>query len=155
MPFRASFGKTTITKDTLFQKAPSYCLIPGASGTVLEDTILIPENNSRAILHDEKLYPDPSAFKPERFLKDGRIDASVQDPEAAAFGYGRRIWYVLVICASHFRFNLLPSSPGKSMGLDAVWLTAASILAAFDIKKMASPDGPCTEPKFKAVGITW
>ncbi|KAF7977702.1 hypothetical protein HWV62_2964 [Athelia sp. TMB] len=102
---------------------------------VPKGSIILP--NSWAILHDEQLYPDPFTFKPERFLKDGRIDPSVQDPEAAAFGYGRRI------------------CPGKSMGLDAVWLTAASILAAFDIKRMTTPDGSCVEPNFIAVGITW
>ncbi|KAF7981481.1 hypothetical protein HWV62_33529 [Athelia sp. TMB] len=120
---------------------------------VPKGSIILP--NSWAILHDEQLYPDPFTFKPERFLKDGRIDPSVQDPEAAAFGYGRRIWCVIFTRASRSRFNIWPSSPGKSMGLDAVWLTAASILAAFDIKKMTRSDDPCVEPKFMAVGITW
>lgn len=48
---------------------------------------------TRAILHDEKAYPDPYTFKPERFLKDGKLDSSVLDPNVAAFGFGRRIWY--------------------------------------------------------------
>lgn len=46
------------------------------------------------MLNEEKTYPDPSKFKPERFIKDGELDPSVQDPELAAFGYGRRIWWV-------------------------------------------------------------
>lgn len=50
----------------------------------------------RAILHDEKVYPDPFTFNPERFLKDGKLDPSVQGLELAAFGTGRRIWYVLI-----------------------------------------------------------
>lgn len=48
----------------------------------------------RAILHDEKVYPDPFTFNPERFIKDGKLDHTVQDPELAAFGYGRRVWYI-------------------------------------------------------------
>ena len=53
-------------------------------------TIIIP--NSFTILNDDKAYPEPSAFKPERFLKDGKLDPSVRNPTVAAFGYGRRIW---------------------------------------------------------------
>lgn len=47
---------------------------------------------SRGILHDEEIYPDPLTFKPERFIKDGKLDLSVLDPAVVAFGYGRRIW---------------------------------------------------------------
>ena len=36
------------------------------------------------------MYPDPENFKPERFLKDGKINPDVQDPNAFVFGYGRR-----------------------------------------------------------------
>lgn len=46
---------------------------------------------SRAVLSDEKVYPNLSIFDPDRFMKDGALDPSVRDPEAA-FGYGRRIW---------------------------------------------------------------
>ena len=49
----------------------------------------------RAMLHDEELYPDPSFFKPERFLtKDGRLNRDVRDPSMVAFGFGRRfvVW---------------------------------------------------------------
>lgn len=44
----------------------------------------------RAIMHDPAVYEDPMEFKPERFMKDGELDPSVLDPEAAAFGFGRR-----------------------------------------------------------------
>lgn len=47
------------------------------------------------MLHDEKVYPDPFELKPERFLKDGKIDSSVPGPWAF-FGFGRRIWYVYI-----------------------------------------------------------
>ena len=38
------------------------------------------------MLHNEKEYPDPLAFKPERFLKDGKINPEVQSPMHIAFG---------------------------------------------------------------------
>ncbi|KAG2021152.1 cytochrome P450 [Coprinopsis cinerea AmutBmut pab1-1] len=46
--------------------------------------------NVWGIMHDPEIYEDPFEFKPERFLKDGKIDPSVLDPEAAIFGFGRR-----------------------------------------------------------------
>ena len=46
--------------------------------------------SSRAILHDEKAYPEPETFRPERFLKeDGTINPGVPDP-TTSFGFGRR-----------------------------------------------------------------
>ena len=42
------------------------------------------------MLHDPQDYPNPDAFFPDRFLKDGNIDPEVLDPSAIAFGFGRR-----------------------------------------------------------------
>ena len=43
------------------------------------------------MLHNETIYPDPFLFKPERFMKDGKINnAEIRDPAHAAFGFGRR-----------------------------------------------------------------
>ena len=53
-------------------------------------TIVIP--NTYQVMNDEEVYPDPSAFKPERYLKDGKVDPSAKNPTFAAFGYGRRAW---------------------------------------------------------------
>ena len=45
----------------------------------------------RAMLYNEKDYPDPTSFKPERFInKDGQLDHDVRDPALIAFGFGRR-----------------------------------------------------------------
>ena len=45
----------------------------------------------RSILHDEEIYPEPMAFRPERFLcEDGSLNPGIQDPDVAMFGYGRR-----------------------------------------------------------------
>ena len=42
------------------------------------------------MLNDERDYPEPHEFKPERFLKNGELDSSVRDPMEIAFGFGRR-----------------------------------------------------------------
>ena len=41
-------------------------------------------------MHDPATYDHPDTFDPERFLKDGKLDPTVRDPSAFAFGYGRR-----------------------------------------------------------------
>ena len=46
--------------------------------------------NVWAICHDPKIYPDPEAFNPDRFLKDGKINPLVFNPEDRVFGAGRR-----------------------------------------------------------------
>jgi cytochrome P450 len=56
-------------------------LIPKGA-TVLE--------NVWAICRDPRIYPDPETFNPERFLKDGKINPLVFNPEDRVFGTGRR-----------------------------------------------------------------
>ena len=44
----------------------------------------------RSILHDRKAFDNPQEFRPERYLKDGKLNPDVRDPDCAAFGFGRR-----------------------------------------------------------------
>lgn len=48
-------------------------------------------SNIWAYSRDSRFYSDPEEFRPERFLKDGRLNPDVLDPELIVFGYGRRI----------------------------------------------------------------
>ena len=41
-------------------------------------------------MHDPKVFNAPLEFQPERYLKDGKLDPDVRDPQSAAFGFGRR-----------------------------------------------------------------
>ncbi|KAF7978425.1 hypothetical protein HWV62_594 [Athelia sp. TMB] len=88
-------------------------------------TLVIP--NSWAVLNDEKMYPDPFTFNPDRFIKNGKLDLSVRDPEAA-FGYGRRI------------------CPGQHMARGTIWINVACILACFTIQKPVDAQGKEFEP---------
>ncbi|KAJ6564499.1 cytochrome P450 [Mycena capillaripes] len=85
--------------------------------------------NAWAILHDERLYPDPYSFKPERFLLDGKLNPAVKNPEAA-FGFGRRL------------------CPGRHMALSSVWISVVSILATFDISEAVDERGNVIEPSY-------
>ena len=81
----------------------------------------------RAILHDEKIFPEPETFQPTRHLTaDGQL--SEDNPSEAAFGLGRRI------------------CPGRHFATDTVWLAIAHLLAAFDIRKVVNADGRVMEP---------
>ena len=66
-----------VTQDDVYR---GYFIPAGA--TVMQ--------NAWAIFRDPKIYPDPETFNPDRFLKDGKIDPSVFNPEDRIFGAGRR-----------------------------------------------------------------
>ncbi|GJE96467.1 cytochrome P450 [Phanerochaete sordida] len=85
--------------------------------------------NSWSVLHNEEVYPDPGAFKPERFLTpEGTLDATVPDP-MAAFGFGRRI------------------CPGRHFALAALFQDIVHVLAVFNVEKPLDRDGNVVEPK--------
>ncbi|KAH9899373.1 O-methylsterigmatocystin oxidoreductase [Cubamyces lactineus] len=84
-------------------------------------TVLIP--NQWAMARDQKAYPNPEEFQPERFLKDGALDPTVRDPQKYAFGFGRRI------------------CPGRHFADASMFIIVSSVLHAFDIAPPLGEDG--------------
>jgi len=85
--------------------------------------------NQWAMLNDKRDYPEPHIFKPERFLKNGKLDSSVRDPMDIAFGFGRRI------------------CPGRHIAHSTITLIAASVLSTFNLVKKMDENGREIEPK--------
>ncbi|KAH9986195.1 cytochrome P450 [Russula compacta] len=81
------------------------------------DTMIIP--NVWAMTRDEKMYPEPDLFNPERFMnQNGSEGVQATNPKDFIFGFGRR-QVVLMEC------------PGKVFADENVWLVSACIIAAF------------------------
>lgn len=74
----------------------------------------LPGVSRRAMLHDEAKYPDPFAFKPERWLlPDGKLNPDMKE-SAVAFGFGRRLGCILpfvVLALAHEHLQTLPRPP--------------------------------------------
>jgi hypothetical protein len=93
----------------------------------------------RTILHDPKLYPSPEEYKPERWLKDGQLDADIPDP-SVAFGYGRR----QVKC---FYFTLVVSDiprricPGRYLSDNSLYAMISLVLAVYNITPSVDDQG--------------
>ncbi|KAH8984165.1 cytochrome P450 [Lactarius hatsudake] len=93
--------------------------------------------NAWAVLHDPELYPDPEAFKPDRFLdKDGTFR---DDPMISlAFGAGRRI------------------CPGRHIVDTILFVVTASVLSVFNVTTANDENGkeiPVTLPAPESIEV--
>ena len=89
-------------------------------------------------------------FRPERFLKDGKIDPGALDPEDVAFGFGRRL-----ARPSALESKLIdPYSsicPGRHMSSVTIPLIFASILAFFDVQEAKDKAGHPIPVEYKVL----
>ncbi|KDN34506.1 hypothetical protein RSAG8_12408, partial [Rhizoctonia solani AG-8 WAC10335] len=88
-----------------------------------KDTIVF--GNLWAMSRDERVYPDPEMFDPDRYL-DNKV------PVLPGFGWGSRL------------------CPGINLANSALFIMISTILATFNISGLSNPDGtrviPSTEP---------
>ncbi|PIL24713.1 cytochrome P450 [Ganoderma sinense ZZ0214-1] len=80
--------------------------------------------NVWACMHDPDVYPDPEVFRPERFIRDGKLDFSTApDPIKFVFGFGRRM------------------CPGRYFALNGLFINIASALHVFAITPPVDENG--------------
>ncbi|TFK16640.1 oxidoreductase A [Coprinopsis marcescibilis] len=94
--------------------------------------------NTWAVIHDPKRFPDPMSFKPERYLKDGKLNKELLDPEFGIFGYGRRMcpgrFLAKDIILVHFAmcmislFNIKPGRDEHGMEIPLEYKVASEVI---------------------------
>ncbi|CCM06866.1 uncharacterized protein FIBRA_09172 [Fibroporia radiculosa] len=78
--------------------------------------------NAWAMLRDERVYPDPDRFNPDRFLS-GEGHEPQADPRGPLFGFGRRV------------------CPGKDLAENSLFAALALVLHAFKLTPAVGADG--------------
>ncbi|KZT34406.1 cytochrome P450 [Sistotremastrum suecicum HHB10207 ss-3] len=95
--------------------------------------------NTWACLHEEADFPDPGAFKPERYMDGAKFKEGSILAKDFVFGYGRR------------------ACSGKHLADAIVWMNITLVLAIFDISlpvgKSGSPIMPDLNHKYGATTI--
>ena len=102
----------------------------------------------RSILHDPKAFKNPQEFQPERYLKDGKLNPDVRDPDCAVFGYGRRsvvnASYIFLKILTYIFINIFPRPsicPGRHLSDNALYSIISCLLAVYDIKPPIDDQG--------------
>lgn len=83
----------------------------------------------RWLLHDPSVYADPECFDPARYL----APRNELDPSSIAFGFGRR------------------ACPGRQLADSLLFLTAAQLLASYDIRRPLGSEGDEVEPEVVSI----
>ncbi|EIW59174.1 cytochrome P450 [Trametes versicolor FP-101664 SS1] len=109
-------------------------------------TIII---NVWSILHDPDTYEDPFVFRPERFIKDGKLDPTVQDPADYMFGFGRRHVQLSPVHCNRVVTSPDRICPGRHLAIPSLFINIVSILHVFDISLPLDRNGQPVSVKYE------
>ena len=94
----------------------------------------------RSIVHDTKHFNDPMKYQPERYLKDGILNPDVLDTDSIAFGFGRRLVYILSYIHLIIK-NFSRICPGRHLSDNSLYSIVSCLLAVYDIKPPVDDQG--------------
>jgi cytochrome P450 len=102
------------------------------------------------MLNDPRVFPNPSEFRPERFLGAGKQGDVPANPSELAFGFGRR-WARFLVSVW---YSIQPSCsrricPGQHLAEPFLFLSVAMTLAAFTITKALDDHGNIIDPEIE------
>ena len=105
--------------------------------------------------HDTRIWDEPNAFKPERFL--GETKESMFDPMTLVFGFGRRYARLHSSSPQKHAYAAYRLCPGKYLADNMTSSFMLSLLWAYDI--LPHPDDPAGthdrfHPKFEDAAIS-
>ena len=93
-------------------------------------------------MHDPKVFNNPEEFQPERYIKDGKLNLDVMDPDCAAFGFGRRSVNVHIQILRTITPHLILSiCPGRYLSDNSLYSIVSCLLAVYDIKPPVDDQG--------------
>ena len=91
---------------------------------------------------DERLYPDPEIFRPERFLGHPHTEDKAFNPWNYTFGTGKRYQSILPREFACGVFTEPRKCPGVYLIQSSLWLVIARVVATFDIAEEVADGVP-------------
>ena len=111
----------------------------------------------RAILHDSKTFDNPVEYRPKRYLKDGKLNPDVIDPDSGIWFWTpvSRFTSIISCHATYLIGGSASICPGRHFSNNSLYMIASCLLALYDITPQVDDQGNAVKlkPEFTS-GLT-